>query len=147
MERLAVKIIATLLAALLCAAGGGWAGFKVSESHHLDTITAQRAELAELKAAKTLADDLAEREAAYCGALDKAVARQDAVIAELGRLTEAHKAAALAAAASARAESSRRQAEAAAVLASRPPAGADACASARTAFDEELRAERAGDAP
>lgn len=137
-EKLAVRIILAVVALLLAAALGGWAGFKVSESRHLDKITSQSAQITKLEAAKALNDDLAARESTYCKALDKAVAEQDARIAELGAQMAAHKAAA----ADARVESARLQREAAALLAKRPPAGADVCVAARAAFDNELRAER-----
>ena len=143
-ESMAARILAALASTTLLVGLGGWIGFKVSESHHLNKITKLEGEVTKLKADKAVADDDAARKAKYCDALDAATAKQDEQIAELARQAEAQRVASEAAAAAARSESERLQAEAAKVGSSRAPAGVDACVSARNAFDEELRAERAG---
>ncbi|HEY4529166.1 MAG TPA: hypothetical protein VIG97_02370 [Luteimonas sp.] len=143
MERLAAKIGAAIIAALVFAALGCWVGFAWGESRSADKVAKLEKEVAAAKAQKTLDDDMAARRDEYCDAIDGALTAQNEVIAELGRRALANQSAAADAAAAAREASDRMQRAAANLLASRPPPGVEACAAATADFDNELRAERA----
>jgi len=135
MEKFAAKIGAAIIAALVLAFLGGWAGFEWAESRSADKIAKLDGELAAAKAQKTLDDDMAARRDEYCDAIDGALTAQNDVIAELSQRALANQAAAADAAATAREASERMQRTAAALLASRPPPGAEVCAAATADFD------------
>lgn len=144
MEKLAAKIVAAGVAALVCALLGGWAGFEWAKSRSADKVAKLESAVAAAKAQKELDDDMAERRDNYCDALDGAITAQNDVIAELATRSRAAESAAAAAAANAREASERMQRAAASLLASRPPPGVEACAAATADFDNELRREREG---
>jgi hypothetical protein len=146
-EKLAAKGLALIIALAVALLVGGLIGYKVSSLTHESKITSLESQLGAAKNAQKSADDLADRFSQYCGAIDKATQKQDDAIAELGRQADAFRTASQTAIEQARSDSAGLQRQAASIFASRPPPGVDGCIGARKAFNDELRAERAGAKP
>lgn len=140
------ELVKAAAGALLLMAIGAGCGYKIADYFKRERIEGLERDLADLKRQKELDDELSARRDSYCDAVDAASARQDERIDALVATAQAHKAAAAEVVAAAQASSRTMQAEAAKLIASRPPAGMDACVAAVQAFDDELRAERAGGA-
>lgn len=146
-EKFAAKAGALAVIVLIALAVGGVIGDKVSDVQNGERIATLETQLGAARNAETLSTELAKRFSDYCGAIDAATQKQDAAIDALGKLAEAHEAAAAEAVARARSDSAAFQRDAAVILGKPAPAGVDACAAASAEFDKELRAERRGAKP
>lgn len=121
------------LIGLLCVAAaligvGAWGGGKLARNHYEPLLVTAGERIGSLTTAN--------------GAMQAAVAHQNAAIAALENETEKRERAAKAAVRQAHKAAVQNQARAQAVLLLKPPAGVNLCTAAMAAFDDELKLER-----
>lgn len=114
---------------------GAWLGYKATSAYYSPKVAALETQL---KAANERADSFEKSYNAVAAAAQKQNDELTKLVAQANEREQTAKAAAD----KAKTESAGYQAQAAIILKSQPPAGANECAAASAAFDLELKTER-----
>lgn len=122
------RIVAVLVVIAVLLGLGAWGGDTLARNHYEPLLADANKQIGTLTTANT--------------ALKASVEHQNGAIADLQAAAQRREREAAQAVQQARQQSAKEQTRAQAVLLLRPPPGANPCAAAQAAFDDELRTER-----